>query len=231
MNLVGNGGIRYAAGVQPRTSFSTSFPATENPISEGGNWINGGTVGLDWSNCSCAAGLAIGHEVGASATDATAVLTGVWKADQDVSAVVHSVNQVDGCFQETEIRLRTVITPHSITGYEVSWHMSGTANAYVIIVRWNGPQGDFTYLFNDGGGSQYAVANGDTVRAKIVGNIITAYINGVQKATADITSLGGAVYSAGAPGMGFNLESANLGGTCAGTNGDYGYTSLSVVAS
>lgn len=214
-----------------RASYSTLFPLVENPISEGGNWINGGTVGLDWTNCSSEGGLAIGHEVGASATDATSVLTGAWKADQDITAVVHTINQVDGCFQEAEMRLRTVITPHSITGYEVSWHLSTTASAYVIIVRWNGPQGNFTYLFNDGGGAQYAVTNGDTLRAKIVGNVITAYINGVQKATVDITSLGGIVYSTGAPGMGFNLESANLGGTCAGTNGDYGYTSWSVTAS
>jgi hypothetical protein len=118
-----------------------------------------------------------------------------------------------------------------MTGYEVGFKMSQTAEAYVIIVRWNGILGNFDYLFNQAG-SKYAVADGDTLRATIVGNIITAY-NGVEiMATADITkppipSMGGdTVYTTGNPGMGFNLESANLGGACAGTNGDYGLTSF-----
>ena len=29
-------------------SYRTSFPATENPISEGGMWLNGRTDGIDW---------------------------------------------------------------------------------------------------------------------------------------------------------------------------------------
>jgi hypothetical protein len=29
------------------TTYSTTFPGTENPISESGNWVNGGTTGLD----------------------------------------------------------------------------------------------------------------------------------------------------------------------------------------
>ena len=33
-------------------TYTTNFPLTENPISEAGNWINGGSVGFDWSNVS-----------------------------------------------------------------------------------------------------------------------------------------------------------------------------------
>jgi hypothetical protein len=164
--------------------------------------------------------------VGASFTDASAVLTGTWGPDQDVSATVHTINQNDACFQEAEIRLRNTITPRSITGYEVGWHMSVTSQAYLIIVRWNGPLASFDYLFVDTN-AQYAVKDGDVLRAKIVGNIITAYINGVQKAQADITSPGfGAVFTTGNPGMGFNLENPpNVPQVCSGTNGDYGFTS------
>src|SRR5260221_2997308 len=50
-------------------SYSTSFPLTENPISEGGRWVNGGLLGLDWTNVSTTPGLAIGHQVAASYTD------------------------------------------------------------------------------------------------------------------------------------------------------------------
>ena len=31
-------------------TYTTNFPLTENPISEGGKWTNGQTVGLDWAN-------------------------------------------------------------------------------------------------------------------------------------------------------------------------------------
>ena len=42
--------------------YSTSFPLTETPISEGGNWINGQTVGLDWKNVNTKPGLAYGAD-------------------------------------------------------------------------------------------------------------------------------------------------------------------------
>jgi hypothetical protein len=31
-------------------TYTTSFPVTENPISEGGKWISGRAVGLDWTD-------------------------------------------------------------------------------------------------------------------------------------------------------------------------------------
>ena len=59
---------------------------------------------------------------------------------------------------------------------------------------------------------QYGVKTGDVVRATIVGNVITAYKNGVQ--LAQVTDK---TYATGSPGMGFNE----------GTNGDYGFTNYS----
>jgi hypothetical protein len=38
----------------------TNFPLTEDPISEGGNWIGGGTTGLDWNNVQTTPGFANG---------------------------------------------------------------------------------------------------------------------------------------------------------------------------
>jgi hypothetical protein len=38
------GDIGYAIG------YTTAFPATENPISQGGIWVNGGSVGGSWNN-------------------------------------------------------------------------------------------------------------------------------------------------------------------------------------
>jgi hypothetical protein len=204
-------------------SYMTDFPLSENPLSEGGRWINGGTVGLDWTNISTTPGLAIGHQCCASYTDATAILTGTWGPDQQATATVYSVNQNDACYEEVELRLRSVISAHRSTGYEISFKASQTGAAYLIIVRWNGPLGDFTYLSRKDG-AQYGVKTGDVVSASVVGNVITAYRNGVQvgRATDD-------TYAGGAPGLGFNLESARTG--CPGANGNYGVTSFSATDS
>ena len=59
--------------------------------------------------------------------------------------------------------------------------------------------------------------NGDQIKATIVGNVITAYINNVA-----IFSVTNSTYANGAPGMGFYLQ----GGTSA-LNSDYGLTSYS----
>src|SRR5258706_9797571 len=72
-------------------NYTTNFPLAENPISESGNWVNGGTIGIDWTNVSTASGVAIGHQVGVSYSDATALLTGEWASDQAAKAVVYSI--------------------------------------------------------------------------------------------------------------------------------------------
>jgi hypothetical protein len=211
----GTGGNGGGAGAGVGRSYTTAFPLTENPISEGGNWINGQTTGIDWHDMSTTPGLAIGHQSGSSYTDGTALLTGSWGPDQTVEAVVHAVNPKDSCYQEVELRLRSTLTPHSCTGYEISFKATKTSGAYLIIVRWNGALGDFTYLVNTSG-AQYGVTEGDVVKATIVGNVITAYLNGVQVGTAT-----DATYATGSPGMGMNLETGDA--SCIGTNGDYGF--------
>ena len=197
-------------------TYTTNFSLTENPISEGGNWVNGGDLGLDWANVSTASGLAIGHEVGVRYSDGTALLTGSWAPDQTAIAVVYSTNQDDACYQEVELRLRSSLSSHSCKGYEINFKASKTSKAYLQIVRWNGALGDFSYV-DSSSGAQYGVKTGDTVKASIVGHVITAYINGVQMLQATDT-----VYNSGNPGIGFNLENSPSG--CSGTNGKYGFT-------
>jgi len=197
-------------------SYTTNFPLTENPISEGGNWVNGGRPGIDWADISTSPGLAIGHEVGVRFSDGTALLTGTWAPDQTAIAAVYATNQNDSCYQEVELRLRSSVSAHSCTGYEINFKASKTSGAYSQIVRWNGALGDFTYL-DSRKGAQYGVKTGDTVKASIVGNVITAYINGVQMLQATDT-----VFTSGNPGIGFNLENSPAG--CSGTNSNYGFT-------
>lgn len=225
-------GALYTPTAAGPNSYSTTFAATENPISESSNWINGGTTGLDWTNMRTTGGNAIGTQSGASYTDSTAVLTGTWAATQSATATVFRGASDDNCYEEVELRLRSTVTAHVNKGYEISWKMqNASANAYLIVVRWNGAFTSFNYLDPpnfDGGtyrGSSYAISNGDVVSASITGNIITAKINGVTKATVDVTAVGGTVWSSGNPGMGMNLEAGNPG--CSGHNGDYGFTDYS----
>ena len=125
---------------------------------------------------------------------------------------------VDDIYEEVELRLRSSLSAHKATGYEILFRCSKTDKAYTQIVRWNGPLGDFTYL-DAAGGSKFGVANGDVVKATIVGKVITAYINGVKvlQATDD-------TYPGGSPGMGFYLEGAG------GVNEDYGFTRFTASA-
>lgn len=129
-------------------------------------------------------------------------------------ATVHSVNQTDSHFEEVELRLRSAISAHSITGYEINFRCSKTANAYSQIVKWNGALGSFTILLSMDG-AQYGVADKDVVMATMVGNVITVYINGVQ-----IGQVTDNTYATGSPGMGFYLDSGT------GLNADYGFTSF-----
>src|SRR5712675_1760958 len=145
-------------------TYTTSFPQAQNPISEGGTWVNGKTVGLDWANIATTPGLAFGTETGSSGyDDSTALLTGTWGPNQTASARVHIGTRAGGStYKEVEIRLRSSISAHSCTGYEINFSLNSGAGAYTQIVRWNGPLGNFTIL-NAGGGSQYQINEGDEV--------------------------------------------------------------------
>ena len=211
-----------AASAGTHHTYTTKFPLTENPIFEDGKWTNGRTDGLDWANVRTIPGLAFGTEIGGSRPepqkydDSTALLAGNWGPNQAVQATVYSVNQNqnDTVWEEVELRLRSSLSPHRATGYEVMFRCSKIPKAYCNIARWDGPLGKFTYLKN-AGGSRYGVANGDVVKATMIGNVITVYINGLQMLqTTDNT------FKSGNPGMGFFIDRAT------GVNGDFGFSSF-----
>jgi hypothetical protein len=195
--------IPFAAHVN---TYTTNFPLTENPISDGGHWIDGKAVGIDWGNISTTPGLAVGHAGPKHFADATALLKGTWGPTQTAEEVVSS--KAASNWPEVSLRLRSSLSAHRCTGYEISNSLRKDKTAYLIIVRWNGPLADFTYLAQLGG-KKYSVTTGDVVKATIVGNVITAYKNGVK--LAQVTDK---TYPTGNPGMGFNE----------GINGDYGIT-------
>jgi hypothetical protein len=169
--------------------YTTTFLLKENPISENSRWLNGKTDGLDWRNVRIVPGLALLTKPNVNDyRDSTALLTGTWGPDQYVRAVVRIRNPDLIFTMEFEIRLRSTLSAHSSTGYEV---LGGSQ-----IVRWNGPLGDFTILQDEG--PYGTLQDGDVFEASIVGNVITVYINGFQVNRAVDNT-----FTTGNPGMGF----------------------------
>lgn len=209
-----------AASTNRHGPYATNFSRVENPISEGGHWLNGKADGLDWADVRTTRGLAFGTELGVVKTapgeydDSAALLTGSWGPNQTAEATVHTVNQNNKIWEEVELRLRSTLSPHRATGYEINFRCSKAENAYSEIVRWNGPLGSFTYV-KQAQGSRYGVANGDVVKATMVGNVITTYRNGVQMLQATDNT-----FTRGSPGIGFFIAGAT------GVDGDYGFSSF-----
>ncbi len=197
-------------------TYATRFPLAEDPLSEGGNWINGGTAGLDWANVRTTPGHVVGTESGSGGyDDSTAVLAGDWDSNQMAQAVVHTVSQNKGFFEEVELRLRTSITAHIITGYEINFRCTTDGSQYVQIVRWNGPLGNFTYVNTAVGPG---LRDGDTVKATVVGDTITVFINGKA-----VVQGKDSTYKRGSPGIGFFLQGAT------DVNGDFGITAFTAM--
>jgi hypothetical protein len=227
------------AGRAPVRSYGTAFETDEDPVSEGGMWLNGRKDGIDWANVVTANGMAHGERTRMGVAerrveqgnlepsdaedaapegdydDPTAVLSGAWGRDQHGKATVFSRNPTEEYFQEVEIRLRSTMTPHSCTGYEVFFRCLKTENGYAEIVRWNGGPGDFTSL-KKLFGPQYGVKDGDVIEATVVGNVLKGFVNGVE-----LISASDDAFDSGSPGIGFNFGVGD-------TNVDHGLSSFEV---
>jgi hypothetical protein len=220
-------------------SYRTDFELDENPMSDGGMWLNGKTDGIDWADVITKDGGAYGSVTRMAVAerrveqgnldpaggegsvpegdydDPTAVLAGAWGKNQHAKGTVFSRNPTNTYFQEVELRLRSAIAPHLCTGYEVFWRCLKTDEGYAEIVRWNGKVGDFTSL-KKLIGAQYGVKDGDLVEATVHGNVLKGFINGVE-----VISATDDVFDSGSPGIGFNFFVGN-------TNVDHGFTHFEV---
>ena len=211
-------------------SYTTTFPLTENPISESSNWINGKANGSNWSNVRTTANLAFGMQSsGGGYDDSTALVTGSWGPNQTVAATVRVVTADGNNNEEVELRVRSSIsgnpcpgrtTGGCLTGYEIQYSTE-SSNPYIVIVRWNGPLGSFTNLALKNSSCAIGrcyVQTGDIVKATVnSSNVITMYINGTQ-----VLQATDGTFTAGAPGIGFY--------TCCSTdtslNANFGFSSF-----
>jgi len=199
-----DGGTSASTAWAAGASYATSFPGTENPLSEGGKWINGKVVGRDWGNPLTVPGIArasISSALGASRYDdsiahlSTSFIT--FGANQYAQGTVYRAagySPRGSIHHEIELLLRFQITSGNARGYEVLWSIDG----WICVVRWNGPLGNYTELICDQGATGPAV-DGDVLRAEIIASVIRVYKNGVLRVTApaDMT------WTSGQPGIGF----------------------------
>lgn len=196
-------------------SYTTPFPASENPISESGNWINGGVAGLDWHNCRTTSGFVFGTEPATTNyDDSTCLVTGVWGADQQAEGTVHIASADSTQSEEVEIRLRSSISAHHNVGYEINCSVK-SGNPYMQIVKWNGALGNFTLL----DARTVGCANGDILKATISGTnpaTITAYKNGSAIFSVHDSA---SPYTSGQPGMGFYIQNGS-----STTNANFGFS-------
>ena len=217
------GGVTVVtAGCSPAShSYTTAFPATENPIAQGCQWQGGAqSPALDWTNIQTTPAFAFGTEAATHANldDSTAMLLGTWGAPQEIWGVVVAPTAAN-TDKELELRTRLTMASHSITGYE--WQMtsfqSTTSGCDIGLQRWNGPINNFTavtctHLLT---GAGVCLHTSDVVRATSIGNTHDLYINGVHAENcSDSTD------TTGSPGIGTFI------GSGAGLSNDFGFSSI-----
>ncbi len=199
--------------------YATSFPLTEYPISEGGKWLGGLSVGLDWSDIGTIANTnAYPVMQSGQYADATAILdpstTGTWGSNETVVLKVYD-SSPSTTMGEVAVRCHSALSANSSTGYEIGWRLHATSGAYNGVTRWNGPYGDFTSISALNQGPQYGVDDGDVIVVTCSQTgVITGYkcpggANCVQQVQVTDTT-----FLAGTPGFGLDAPE--------GTQLDYG---------
>jgi len=224
VSLSGGSSVATSCGNSaPATSYSTTFSATENPVSEGGAWVRNTTT--YFHNARTTGGNLVGAaNAGPDGSglydDCYSHLTGAWSPNQEVVVTVYKGQATGG---EIEIHLRASDTASSMSVYECLFNVGGG----VAIVRWNGTPGNITYLAVSGLNDPSGFEDGDRARARIVGQTIDFWY--ARKAAPNnwlsigsVTDNSAGRLTSGNPGVGFFTRSpASL---------DYGIKDFSAVA-
>lgn len=195
-------------------TYSTTFDLTENPISEGGRWLNTGTL---WTPVRTANGLAFGTNGPQNAYDDSYAYLSGFGPNQQGEAVVYVDPALLGDPHEVELLLRWADSPGNARGYECLFHFNGQ----IQLMRWNGGFGQFDEIPGATGSKSLgrALVTGDVIKATISGNTINAYINGVL-----LSQVTDSMWPTGQPGIGFFKRTTGVNGGFAITS----YTAASV---
>lgn len=210
------------------TSFFTTFPANENPISEGGIWLQ--FDASDQTVVQTTGGAAYGTQqtgVPLEPFDDSAAHMAGFGTDYEVETTVIKAGGLDTAGREVEILLRwstnnversTAFGPTHSNGYEINVSHRGR---FANIGRFKGAAlvslGD-----NTDNSIGFTPANGDKFRCRVVGQLITCYWNDVQfmQTTDNDAAL---KITTGDPGIGF-FARRSLGAL----NTDFGFSDVRI---
>ena len=199
VSVSGGSSVATACEMTAGRRYSTNFNLTENPISEGGVWFNNGLL---WTKVRTANGLAFGTNGPRNTYDDSYAYLSGFGPNQQGEAVIYVSPSLVGDPHEVELLLRWADSTHIARGYECLFNHHGA----VQIVRWNGPFGNYSVLSGRGRRSLGRdLVSGDVVMGTIIGNTITAYINGVE-----IYEATDSMWTNGQPGIGFFKRTAGL---------------------
>ena len=167
---------------------SSTFDGTENPLSEGGNWTSGIGDFNDMLKLAGVAGSTLnnGNAFWAEATNNF--------GDDQYSKITVS----DGTKKSWNLTVRTGPADHTCYYLE-----NGGADTWDLYYR--DGAGTFNTLTTF---ATQAVANNDTVELRVVGNQVSAYLNGSQVGTT-YTDSGNNKLTGGQPGFGEWTTGAN----------------------
>jgi hypothetical protein len=169
----------------PNGFYTTNFPLTENPISEGNVWRNNSTgVIANMTKVRTLSGRAVGTMASSGTWDSYALLAGNWSPDQTISGTLY----VDPSLSfagalEVELPLRGSDNLGYPILYECTYELNGD---YYIIAKWGNTSTFYTVLKSGVPGTG-RVQTGDVFTSRIVtagsSAIISLFLNGTQFAT------------------------------------------------
>ena len=201
--------------------YTTTFPATENPISEGGKWTVGDLNGISVSVGPQTTGGSPGKAYSSSAdgVDYVATRQGIYTANKHFAqaTVRKAAGYTPPDTQEVELHCGLTLASNSVFTYECTW---GFGLALISYTRWDGTFGNYTPINGSGTGSNTALADGDVIRFEFDATnsssiALSSYKNGVLVYSATDTSAGR--ITSGNPGFGFfvrNGTGVDLTGYC-----------------
>jgi hypothetical protein len=208
--------VAVIAHLKVNASFTTTFPDTENPMSQSGAWTQGTimSAGAGTKTAVQSATGAFGTMVsfdGTNFIDSCACISG-FGANQSVLCTLGNTSAPNGL--ETEILLRADITSAHIFTYELDCVLSGGG---ISLVRWDmtvANPNTFVVL-RAHPPNEVNFQDGDQVYGDIVGTLITCkYKAGAGSLTTLFTydtSVDSTKYSTGNPGDGFWNETGVAG--------------------
>ena len=229
------GGIRARSLAKARTapvgSYTTTFSADENPISEGGEWAKNASNA--WAEIRTVSGNATGTQgqfgnAGNDWNDSYTIKQGAWGADYKLTAIVYRSASISAANHEIELNLRFSDGDTTARCYECLLNKDGAIQFF----RWEGPFNTFSagYTPVTGTDSVGSVPDGAFFEVQIVGDVVTVRYNSsgtpteTAQCTYNINDVAGNKYTDGNPSIAAFCQPA-----IDGSNADhFGFKSVTI---